>query len=229
MTGSPGTGVSGLTLGSLTVSAGTVKTTGSTNVQNASKVGTLSITGSGKLDLNGPGMVLTGETVSHVTSLIVGAGGTGPGNQTWDQPGINSSFAAGDSVFRAVGILDNDNFIGGPVSTFEGVSVPAGSIIVKSTYAGDVNLDGKVDDTDATVFGIEYDGGATSGHVWMEGDLNYDGVIDDADATVFGINFGSIAPGPVFSGGVSAVPEPTSLAMFGIAAGALFVRRRRSR
>jgi hypothetical protein len=43
-----------------------------------------------------------------------------------------------------------------------------------STYNGDLNLDGAVDDN-----------GATTGDTYTEGDLNGDGKINDTDATIF--------------------------------------------
>jgi hypothetical protein len=61
----------------------------------------------------------------------------------------------------------------------------------------------------------------------MEGDFDYDGTIDDDDVTYLGALYGqSIAPGPIV-GGVTAVPEPTSLGLVCLAALPLVRRRRK--
>ena len=62
---------------------------------------------------------------------------------------------------------------------FGGVSVDGGDVLVMYSYAGDLNLDGRVDAQDYGVIDnwVQFPG--TSGHA--NGDLNYDGVIDAVD------------------------------------------------
>ena len=100
-----------------------------------------------------------------------------------------------------------------------GVNLPPASILVKSTLAGDADLDWDVDDDDVTVLGIFYGG---PGH-WYEADFDYTGVVDDDDVTLLGINYGQSLPGS--PAGVSAVPEPGMGVVVMLAAGIL--RRRR--
>jgi hypothetical protein len=54
-------------------------------------------------------------------------------------------------------------------------------VLVKFTYYGDANLDGKVDGTDYSRIDSGYLTKATG---WYNGDLNYDGVVDGSDYTL---------------------------------------------
>jgi hypothetical protein len=125
-------------------------------------------------------------------------------------------------------------------------------VLVKYTYYGDANLDGKVDGTDYSLIDASYlsedfvNGVATnpiSG--WYNGDFNYDGVVDGSDYTLIDnafnsqsnlvVNASEIAaptaeiatPGIAVAPGISAVPEPASLGLPGMTAAGLLGRRRR--
>ena len=150
-----------------------------------------------------------------------------------------------------MGVIQN-NQGGSPIYTaarpFAGnTAVGAGDVLVKYTYFGDANLDGKVDGSDYTLIdnGFASDkttpGSATG---WYNGDFNYDGVVDGSDYTLIDNAFNNqgaqittptalvasatdLVAGPV--GGTSAVPEPTTLGLVGVAVTGLLARRRRSR
>jgi hypothetical protein len=109
-------------------------------------------------------------------------------NGYWDGPGINSSTAANDaSALTSVGVINNDLGDGTPFYTeFAGQTVDQNCILVKYTYYGDNNLDGKVDlENDFSLFVDGYNSaGAKAG--WLWGDYNYDGNIDlDNDFSMF--------------------------------------------
>jgi hypothetical protein len=116
---------------------------------------------------------------------------------------------------------------------FDGYTPAAADILVKYTYYGDANLDGKVDGSDYSRIDNGYRNHLTG---WYNGDFNYDGVVDASDYTLIDNAFNQqgasltdavettaeIAPY-----GVAAVPEPMSLTLAGIGCLALLRRHRR--
>jgi hypothetical protein len=64
---------------------------------------------------------------------------------------------------------------------FDGQSVTSTDVLVKYTYYGDANLDGKVDGSDYARIDNGYLTHATG---WNNGDFNYDGVINGSDYTL---------------------------------------------
>jgi hypothetical protein len=67
------------------------------------------------------------------------------------------------------------------LTSFEGQAVLASDVLLKYTYYGDTNLDGKVDGTDYSRIDNAYLSAATG---WYNGDFNYDGHIDGSDYTL---------------------------------------------
>jgi hypothetical protein len=77
-----------------------------------------------------------------------------------------------------------DNAILG-FTTFGGVAVDATSLLIAPTFAGDSNLDGKVDVTDLGALATHWQ---QSG-VWTDGDFNYDGFVDVSDLGALATNW----------------------------------------
>ncbi len=154
----------------------------------------------------------------------------------WNGAGLASS-SANPSSLTALGYADVSN------TTFDGQTISGSAIIVKFTYYGDSNLDGKVDTTDFQMF---LDGlVATSGSSWSQGDYTYDGHVDlGNDFTLFlasylrqGNALGDLAPLILADSQLtniqkstllSAVPEP-SAAMLVLVGGYVAAKSRRRR
>jgi hypothetical protein len=79
------------------------------------------------------------------------------------------------------------------------------TLTVMATYAGDLNLDGIVNDSDLNIW-MTFAG---SGTTWQTGDANYDGVVNGIDLDLLKASIGL----PQLAGGIVGVPEPGSLAM----------------
>lgn len=82
---------------------------------------------------------------------------------------------------------------------------------------GDANLDGRVDQTDATVLATNW--GATSAD-WRMGDFDKDGTVDPSDASILAANW---TPG---TSEATAAPEPTAMVMLLVGLAAVFLGER---
>jgi hypothetical protein len=141
-------------------------------------------------------------TLASIRALLVSA----CDNLAFDKPGIKSS-AVGPSAhwLTTIGYISNNaniNSSGTPTalySTFDGESLdPSGNdILVKYTYFGDANLDGKVDGSDYSLIdysSLSQSSGPPGGGSWgsangptngfHDGDFNYDGAVDGSDYTL---------------------------------------------
>jgi subtilisin family serine protease/subtilisin-like proprotein convertase family protein len=117
--------------------------------------------------------------------LIAGRGGAG-GTGDWTGKGITSSTAAADNAAsHSVGYAENSNLPLGPFSSFHGEPVDATSVLIAYTVTADANLDGVVNDDDATILSASY-APAESTPKWTYGDFDYDGFVGDDDATLLG-------------------------------------------
>lgn len=190
----------------LTINQGTAKDMpGATpnDIGSANLVQTLTIASGAHLDLTNNDMVIdyTGSSPLQTVRQYLHDGSL-----------MSSSAPAGSGM--ALGYAEASDI--GQTTTFNQIPTDSTSIAIMYTYDGDTNLDGVVDPSD---YQRMLNG---NGSDWYEGDLNYDGVKNGDDWALFML-------GDALSqahGNINAVPEPASLAIFGVA-GLLFIQRRR--
>ena len=242
--------------GGLTVGSGTVQARAQANpYEVASEAGTSKVTtltaSAGLIDLTNTkiitqdaSMVATpvydGVNDVYIYDGVHGLVQKGRGDGTWNgTSGMTTSQTdATTGVFTSLAVGTGAELRGlGPTDTelFAGQTVNGNSTVVMYTYGGDADMDGDLDGDDyfyldsnvlqsETVFG------------WHQGDFNYDGRLNGDDYFILDSNIlQAQASGNVFwvrppefgDGGLSAVPEPASIGLMGVAAVAGLRRRRR--
>jgi hypothetical protein len=177
---------------SLNISAGQTVALPQSTGTAVMTVGSLAIAGSatawlGRLDVTDNDLIVVDGDLSQITNQIAGGYDLAAG-ATWAGQGIISSSAAADtSHLMALGVEPNNANgrtlfgSGTPLGLFDGQSPGPDAVLVKYTYAGDANLDGKVDGSDYSLIDNGYANHLTG---WANGDFNYDGVIDGSDYTL---------------------------------------------
>ncbi len=187
----------------------------------------------GTIDITNNAMVIKGASASlgTISNEIAAAYNGGAWNGTSGLGIITSSLAAADTAhLTAVGIATG-------FSGFENGTVLPGDVLIKYTYYGDANLDSKVDSSD---YGRIDNGYLSRQTGWYNGDFNYDNLVNGSDYTLIdntfnvqGAQITSTIASPTAriagAGASSTVPEPASLALFGVGAAGLLGRRRRRR
>jgi hypothetical protein len=236
-------------LASLIIASGsTAQVTGGGNM-NRSMLFTPTLSDSGTLDVTANDVDLQNggpNALATITALVK----QGFNNGTWTGTGITSSTAAADtSHLTAIGVILN-NQSGMALYTsghqLDGFTpTAANDVLVKYTYYGDANLDGKVDGSDYSLIDNGYQMDKTNPNAltgWYNGDFNYDGIVNGSDYTLIdnafnsqGTSLTSVIADPEAivtaefggSGAASQVPEPTGAVVLGSLSVAMLGRRRR--
>jgi autotransporter-associated beta strand protein len=253
----PGSGILDRTVGFLTIGTNTGGGNGvatvalATNhsnrtllIDNAVTLAGTTGAWTGQLDLTNNDMVVTGSVLPVVYNQVQQGFNAAAGGGNWKGNGITSSAAASDTThLTALGVILNNDGAGNPIwgtgtalGLFDGYSPSTNAVLVKYTYYGDANLDGKIDGSDYSRIDNGFNLKLTG---WYNGDFNYDGVVDGSDYTLIdndfnlqSTSFASQVVDPTAAvssqiAGVSVVPEPTTLVL--ISVGGLTLLRRRHR
>jgi hypothetical protein len=216
--------------------------------QNGGSSGTSKVTSleiiEGSLDLKDNDLVVDyantspiGTASNGTYSGLTGKIQSGYNFTAWDGPGIVTSMADAQSnvglttlaIAEAADVLF---LTGTDTAEWGGQTVDATTVLIKYTYAGDLNLDGQIDGADYGIIDNSIQFPGTDGYA--NGDINYDGVIDGADYGIIdntaqfqGAPITTSAGPPGVGVGVVAVPEPASLVGGFLGAWLLVSRRRR--
>jgi hypothetical protein len=223
--------VNNLRLGSLNITSGTVAViAGGTNA-GTSVLSGLNISSGATLNLNNNSLIVHNVSLGAITALV--ASGYNAGH--WNGSGISTGSA---TSITALGVMLNNNGSGGVVySTFEGQPASLNDVLVKYTYYGDTNLDGKVTSADYTNIDNGYLQRLTG---WSNGDFNYDNVINGSDYTLIDNAFNTqaatisdviVSPSASIAaqiGGIASVPEPGLSTVMVIGSIAMLRRRKRT-
>ncbi len=197
---------------------------------SAAALAGLSITGNGRLDLANNDLII-GYTGASPASTIRGYLASAYNGGAWEGNGLASTSAGqGGGGLTALGYGDAADL---GITSVDGIAVTGNAVIVKYTYYGDSDLDGKIDlGNDFALFLIGF---LTPGsNAWDLGDYNYDGHVDMADFGMFIDGYASqggslgqldsvILAAPLTANQkaelLSVVPEPASVGMLAIRRG----------
>jgi autotransporter-associated beta strand protein len=214
--------------GTLTVNSGLAKV--AAQPSSNSKTGLTVIpavqVNGGSIDLTNNALVVDYTPGNSPLSQIRGYIQAGYNGGAWNgNNSIASSSAAASPAGTGKTALGYAEASALGITSVAGVPVDDSSVVVKYTLAGDANLDGVVNALDFNAIATNFGQGA---NLWRQGDFNYDGNVDASDFTAMSQNFGqTLASAPLTTSLGSVVPEPASLALLMLGAGAVGCRRRR--
>jgi hypothetical protein len=158
----------------------------------------LDINSGGTLDITNNGLIIDYTAPNSPLGAVQEYVRTGA-LSGWTGNGIISSTAAGQTAV-AVGFAEN-SVLG--LSTYGGTTVDSSALLVRFTWFGDANLDGKVDSTDLNMI-------QSNGATWTQGDFNYDGQVNADDYALFDLGLAKSG------GSIIALPEPMGLTMLAV-------------
>ena len=219
-------------LASLTVGPGaaaTIAAGGARSIKTAAVA--VDVAGGGALDLKDNLLVLDyadgASAVAHVHHLLA----AGYNEGAWNGAGIVTS-SAGDAGLYTLGCAEAADVLGlegMQTATWGGQIVDASAVLVRYSYGGDINFDGRITGDDYGTIDYAIITPGLSGY--YNGDFNYDGKINGDDYGV--IDYAIIAQGPPLleaapaapAAPVTAVPEPASGLFAAVLTGAVTLTR----
>lgn len=150
----------------------------------------LSVTGSGRFDLNDNDAIIDYTGASPLASIQAQLT-SGYNSGAWNGSGIMSSAAADPNT--ALGYAEATDLFSSFPATFSGQSVDNTAILLKHTFYGDTNLNGNVSLDDFDRLAANF--GSTSA-AWSQGNLDFDTDVDLMDFNLLAARFGLSGLGP---------------------------------
>jgi hypothetical protein len=148
----------------------------------------LTVSGTGKLDLNDNDMIVNYSGASQLAAIqaLINAGRAGG---AWTGNGITSTSAKNNPAHNTtLGAMEATDYksIYGPSATFDGEALDNTAVLIKYTYYGDTDFNGKVNFDDY----VRTDNGFNN-HLtgWKNGDFNGDGQVNFDDYVLIDLAF----------------------------------------
>lgn len=134
---------------------------------------------------------------------------------------VKNALVGGNASNFASGQIHTTN----PADAFHAIGwrddIASSRILIRYTFRGDANVDGKVNALDFNALAA----GFGSGTVWEQGDFDYDGTVGSSDFTLLSQNFNKqVLAAPELG---TLVPEPSTIALATATIGMLRRRKRR--
>jgi len=183
------------------------------------------------LDLTNNDLIIDNATLADVEDLVR-SGANSTISPDWTGHGITSSYVPMQTgtTLGVIRNVANPKLASGPAlySLFDGETLVGNEILVKYTWNGDFDLDGKVTSFDYALLDAGFAGttqiGGQAG--WFFGDANLDGTVDTFDYSLLQSGYSAY-----ISSGSNPLPEPSALSLgiiaLGVAGASRWLRRRR--
>jgi hypothetical protein len=172
------------TVSSINLHSVEVETGGKLNIQQnntvfANTINSLSITGTGTLDITNNPLLINYAGSSDPIATIKALIKSGYAGGAWTGAGITSSNAAANSLTYGIAYADSAD-PGNPAG------LASGNIKIMYALLGDANLDGAVNGSDFAILAANFNKSVSG---WDQGDFNYDGSVNGVDFAFLASNF----------------------------------------
>jgi autotransporter-associated beta strand protein len=201
-------------------------------------VNSLVVSGTGTVNLTNNRIITNDVQGVEAGGIYDGVQGLVQSGKIFTQEAL---FLANQTAIGVATAAESKGLVGAATTLWSGQTVDSNDTLVMYTWAGDANLDGKVNADDyASIDLYSTVPGADS---WNHGDFNYNGVINADDYALIDNNVQNPNYTPYWTtdqlrnlglessgaatAGLTAVPEPTSIGLLMVSAAGLLGRRRR--
>jgi hypothetical protein len=155
----------------------------------------LTLSATSTLDLNDNDMMVDYTGASELANVVTAIRNARNGGQ-WNGFGITSTAAKNSAQHNTtLGAIEATDFksVYGQSAMFDSEPIDNTAVLVKYTYYGDTDFNGKVDGADYARIDAKFNQQVTSGNIggWFNGDIDYNGKIDGADYALIDAAFNS--------------------------------------